>query len=163
MTNKKSFIILTIFAIFLVLALSSVIALKMPRGWKMDVERASLGSNESSNETIGGNNPHNESDNETHHGHNNPLNKTREMNYGRCVSNESKIKNTCYKEVKQVYKDCRFLIRDNTALNKTDLKEGFKICRETFKLEIKQCKADFKLAKEDCKQYKRFFNSTKED
>jgi hypothetical protein len=137
--EKKSFVILSIFAVLLVFALSSVIALKMPRGWNLEAQNAS---NES-------------------------LDKIYPMNYGKCVFNETKIKNDCYKQIKQTYKDCRFIIKNDTALNKTAFKEGFKICRENYKLELKQCKADFKLAKEDCKQYKRHFNnstnSTEED
>ena len=100
--------------------------------------------------------------------HNNPNesneteNQTKEMNYGRCVSNITKVKNSCFKEAQQKYKLCEKIIRDtnknntanNITINKTETKLMREACRNTLKQEKEVCKTNFKTGKDLCIEFK---------
>lgn len=157
MDSKRAFLMIFVFSVIFVFALSLAMAAKMPRGWKMDVQKASFG-NESTNETIenqtsNGHHDENEfeQENETEHGHN----KTKNMTYGRCVSNETKDRNVCYLAAKVNKFNCILAVKNQTDLNKTQAKELVGQCKEAYKAEKQQCKIDFKAAKNECKQYKK--------
>ena len=89
---------------------------------------------------------------------NKSINKTNEMTYGLCVANQTKVKNSCFKEVQSTYKICKKAIREQvkneTLTNKTEIKDMRTNCRDAMKNTLSVCKSNFKLAKENCIQYK---------
>lgn len=148
MDSKRAFLMIFVFSVIFVFALSLAMAAKMPKGWKMDVQKASFG-NESANETI---------ENQTSNGHhdkNESENKIKNMTYGRCVSNETKIRNACYLTAKVKKFDCILAVKNQTDLNKTQMKESLFVCKNTYKADKELCKVEFRAAKEECKQYKK--------
>ena len=75
-----------------------------------------------------------------------------DMTYGNCVSEKAALKNTCYSTIKDARASCRA-----TAQNSTESTPALKVCRDTFKKDLKQCKMDFKQAKNECKKIKHNF------
>lgn len=80
----------------------------------------------------------------------NPLsNFSRNMTYGKCVSELAKQQNTCVKAVTNASKICD---RDkNMDKNRT------KACKETFKNSAERCKTLYKDTKAVCKNFKKTF------
>jgi len=74
------------------------------------------------------------------------------MNYGNCVSEKAVVKNTCYDTIKDARASCRA-----TAQNATEPTPALKVCRNTFKKDLKQCKMEFKQSKNECKKIKHNF------
>lgn len=85
------------------------------------------------------------------------VNQSNKINYGLCVANQTKIKNSCFETAKNVFKNCetniRQQVKNETLTNKTEIKNLKKNCRLVFKNSLTTCKVDFKLAKENCRQY----------
>lgn len=80
---------------------------------------------------------------------------TKNMTYGKCVSDGADLKNNCYKTTKDAFSACK-----TTAQNTTDSKNGLKACGQTYKKNQTQCKSNFKGAKTECKKIKHnFFES----
>ncbi len=69
-------------------------------------------------------------------------------NYGKCVSNETKEKNLCFREAKNDFKECSKDAKNST--NKTLVKENKKICNDIYKNSINTCKVEFKMQKDLC-------------
>lgn len=67
------------------------------------------------------------------------------MTFGQCTAEHSKIQKVCTKEVKITNKECRI-----NANNQTDSKTAFQTCKSGYKKNINQCKATFKLGKTEC-------------
>ena len=81
------------------------------------------------------------------------------MTYGSCVSEATKVRNTCYSGVKAFRKTCL-----DDAKNQTDsavAKTIAKTCKTTYKKDMKTCKTDFKAAKkQECAKIKHNFLET---
>ena len=152
--------VIAFLALALVVSLSLAMAAKLPRGWNMNVEPATIGqdnpSNDTINQTIQGNS-HDGDENELHHQneirHND--NQTRNMTHGRCVSNETRIRNVCYLAAKVKKYECILEAKNQTEANRTIIKVAVFQCKEVYKEEKEQCKVVFKEAKNLCKQYKK--------
>ena len=96
------------------------------------------------------------------------------MNYGLCVANYTKIKDSCYRFIKEGYKECvnnaknisRYnldLAGKNVTIKKeiiSNRKIMFGDCRNERRAEIVICKDAFKLNKDSCMQYKCKQNQT---
>lgn len=141
MSNNKYLVMLSVVVVFSILAVSLALA-----------------SNENSN-----NHSKDNKKNETNHTENKAQKENKTMNYGRCVSNFTKIKNDCFKLVKESCKDCKILAKNSTKTNqngtiipsnKTDIKNKTAICKDSYKNNLESCKLEFKQFKDTCNQYK---------
>lgn len=74
------------------------------------------------------------------------------MTYGKCVSGNAALKNTCYKASKETLSQCKTSAAGG--------KEAEKTCKKDYAKEKKQCKAGFKSAKNECKKIKHNFFET---
>ena len=147
MSNNKYLAVLGVVIVFSILAISLTLASnEHSNNHTKDNKK-----NQTSNETNT-----NHTENETH-----KENKT--MNYGRCVSNFTKVKNSCFKEVKEAQKLCvksarnlTFIDENNVTVpaNKTEVKNEITVCRVSYKEDLQLCKTEFKVSKETCGQYK---------
>lgn len=145
MSNNKYLVVLSVIIVFSILAISLTLA-----------------SNEHSN-NHSKDNKKNQTSNETNHTENETQKENKTMNYGRCVSNFTKIKNNCFKLVKKDHKECRILAKNSTTTdqngtiipsNKTDIKNKITLCRDSYKNNLESCKLEFKQFKDTCNQYK---------
>lgn len=75
--------------------------------------------------------------------------KSQNMTYGRCVSELTRTRDSCYKQGKSLFKTC------NSGANKD--KSMQKNCKQGFKQSSLNCKQNFSDAKVNCKQYKKTF------
>lgn len=71
------------------------------------------------------------------------------MTYGRCVSDLTKTKNTCYGQMKQNSQLCKQKAEGQ--------KQGVKTCNTNYSKDSKQCKQQFKDSKLFCSEYKKTF------
>jgi hypothetical protein len=98
---------------------------------------------------------------------NKSLDKAKKVNYGSCVSAQTKIKNSCFKVEKESYKTCqenkRQQVKDGILTNKTEIKAIGKSCREDRKIGLKECKVTFKASKAVCEAWKCNSNKTFEN
>jgi len=157
--DRKGVFILTLF-VFLILGLTFVMASHNP-------DHVPPGQNKTKNDPFD-------------HGVN--ISNKNNLTYGLCVANLTKEKRSCYKEIQETYKSCRYDIRalrklntnltllnitnlnitlPNNESNKTEIKEFRNIlkniskdCRDNYKEERQICMNSFKDGKLQCKQYK---------
>ncbi len=86
------------------------------------------------------------------------LNMFKKSNYGSCVSDQTKVKNSCYKQEKTSYKNCASNVKEKyknqEITNKTQIKNMKTECRNDYKQKMNQCKSSFKSNKENCESLK---------
>ncbi len=86
------------------------------------------------------------------------LNILKRSNYGSCVSDQTKVKNSCYKQEKTSYKNCASNVKEKyknqEITNKTQIKNMKTECRNDYKQKMNQCKSSFKSNKENCESLK---------
>jgi hypothetical protein len=70
------------------------------------------------------------------------------MTYGLCVAEFTKVKNSCFETAKNALKTCR---TDADSAKK-------KQCNSDYKKSTEQCKKDFKESKKTCTKYKKTFS-----
>jgi len=90
------------------------------------------------------------------------LDVAKKTNYGSCVSTQTKVRNSCYKERKDEYKACELQRRQqfkeinfsDPSVNKTQVKEQIreksKTCKENYKNGLNSCRLGFKANKGVC-------------
>lgn len=95
------------------------------------------------------------------------LEKAKRVNYGSCVSAQSKIKNSCYKAEKETYKGCNANVREQHKnggiTNKSQIRNMNTDCRNAYKEKMNQCKLAFKANKTFCESWKCSSNKTYEN
>ena len=76
-----------------------------------------------------------------------PEDATPAMQYGYCVSEAAKVRNTCYSDMRATSETCKA-----TTEGQADKRNMAKNCRTAYKDSKKTCKGDFKAKKMDCAQ-----------
>jgi hypothetical protein len=102
------------------------------------------------------------------------MNHPRQNNYGTCISNQTKIKYSCYKTKKEDFKTCekqtRQFFKENrwknstSTMNRTELirqtKQKSESCKLNYKSGLKQCKTDFNASRQVCEVWRNQSNHT---
>lgn len=97
--------------------------------------------------------------------------RVRKANYGACVSANTKVKNSCYKQQKETRMGCERQVREQLreertgdSVNMTQLREQTrersKTCRETYNTGIEQCKQAFNASRQSCESWRCESNKT---
>lgn len=138
MKKKLAFVIFSIF----ILAIAMTMAAQQNSHSRNNSQNSSYYSNSS---------------NSTNWGHN-----SSRINYGLCIANATKVKNECFKQSQQDYRNCLQIIRNNTNhtdINRTLMRNQRADCRTIYRQELNLCKTQFKENKLACNQYRCINNS----
>ena len=76
------------------------------------------------------------------------------MTLGQCVSENAKLKNTCFKNAQEILKVCKNQVSSGNITDKKEKKVASKLCSQTYKKDLTQCKVVFKEGKKECTKIK---------
>ena len=98
--------------------------------------------------------------------------KIRRENYGSCVSNGTKDRNSCFKTEKESFKTCEQNARNVTKIGnftgnftaRREMKKQFKVidnlCKDDYKASLKECRVTFNSGRMDCNIWRCNSNQT---